>query len=95
MSLEENAVGQECVKKVEVYFCEVCQRYLSRVGPMEKGLEFHCRTRGHHRAYEEHQNGHKELEGRAQVIMKHQKLVVWFRLICFNFCRMKTAQRKN
>lgn len=67
MSLEENAIGQECVKKVEAFFCELCQRYLSRVEPLEKGLEFHCRTRSHHRAYEERGNGHKELEGGAEV----------------------------
>ncbi|XP_046652369.1 uncharacterized protein LOC124343190 isoform X2 [Daphnia pulicaria] len=66
VSLEETAVGQECVKKVEAFFCDVCQRYLSRVEPLEKGLEFHCRTRSHHRAYEEHQNGHKEFENCAE-----------------------------
>lgn len=66
MSLEETAVGQECVKKVEAFFCDLCQRYLSRVEPLEKGLEFHCRTRSHHRAYEERQNSHKELEGGAE-----------------------------
>ena len=77
MSLEENAVGQECVKKVEAFFCDVCQRYLSRVEPLEKGLEFHCRTRSHHHAYEERKNGHKELEDRAEVIVKYYWVSVW------------------
>lgn len=62
LSLEETAVGQELVKKVEAYFCEVCQRYLSRVEPLEKGLEIHCRTRSHHRAYEERQIDHIKTE---------------------------------
>ena len=59
VALEESPIGQEFVKKVEAFFCEVCQRYLSRVEPLEKGLEFHCRSRSHHRAYEERQNGGK------------------------------------
>uniref|UniRef100_A0A0P6ED96 Gelsolin-related protein of 125 kDa n=1 Tax=Daphnia magna TaxID=35525 RepID=A0A0P6ED96_9CRUS len=75
MSLEETAVGQECVKKVEAFFCDLCQRYLSRVEPLEKGLEFHCRTRSHHRAYEERQNSHKELEGGAEVRKSYNMLV--------------------
>lgn len=73
ISLEESPVGQEFVKKVEAFFCEVCQRYLSRVEPLEKGLEIHCRTRSHHQAFEERLNGdkvedHRTCEERMEVI---------------------------
>jgi len=54
-SLEEVVVGEEYVKKVEVYYCEICQRYLSRTEPIDKVLELHCRTRAHHHAVEEKQ----------------------------------------
>lgn len=53
VSLEDSPVGQDCVKKVEALYCDVCQRYLSRMEPTEKVLEVHCRTRAHHRAFEE------------------------------------------
>ena len=43
------------MKKVEVYYCEICQRYLSRTEPIDKVLELHCRTRAHHHAVEEKQ----------------------------------------
>merc|ERR1712071_514956 len=54
-SLEEVVIGEEFVKKVEVYYCEICQRYLSRTDPADKVLELHCRTRAHHHAVEEKQ----------------------------------------
>jgi len=54
-SLEEVVIGEEFVKKVEVYYCEICQRYLSRTEPADKVLELHCRTRAHHHAVEEKQ----------------------------------------
>lgn len=54
-SLEEVVIGEEYVKKVEVYYCEICQRYLSRTEPVDKVLELHCRTRAHHHAVEEKQ----------------------------------------
>lgn len=83
VSLEETAVGQEYVKKVEAYFCEVCQRYLSRAEPLEKGLEFHCRSRLHHRAFEERQNGSKVLdEDRTEVRNITSFLLFFYTLKC-------------
>ena len=61
LALEDDPVGSECIKKVEVHYCDVCQRYLSRAEPSEKVIELHCRTRIHHRAFEERQNGNKKV----------------------------------
>jgi len=62
-TLEENLVGEECVKKVEVYYCEICQRYLGRLENLEQVLEFHCRSPAHHRAFQERQNNCKANDG--------------------------------
>ena len=61
-ALEENPIGEECVKKVEVYFCELCQRYLGRLENLDRVLELHCRSSAHHRAFQERQNNSKPNE---------------------------------
>lgn len=55
--LEDNPVGQDCVKKVEAHYCDICKRYLSRAEPSEKVIELHCRTRFHHLAFEQLNQG--------------------------------------
>lgn len=51
MAFEETPVGQDFVKKIETYYCDVCKRYLARMEPLDKVIELHCRTRAHHTAY--------------------------------------------
>lgn len=98
ISLEESPVGQEFVKKVEAFFCEVCQRYLSRVEPLEKGLEIHCRTRSHHQAFEERLNGDKiqdrqTREERMEVLFNAIIFIVQDRLtICCVVIRTRTRR---
>ena len=64
-TLKENLVGEEYVKKVEVYFCEICQRYLGRLDNLDRVLELHCRSPAHHRAFlsQERQNNCKSNDG--------------------------------
>ena len=60
------AVGEEFVKKVEVYFCDVCQRYLNRTEPLDKVIELHCRSRAHHHAIEERRAASDEKDDKTE-----------------------------
>lgn len=60
------------MKKVEVYFCELCRRYLPRRDQPEKALSFHCRTRYHLQRYVRHRDD-KALRREAERI--HRKEV--------------------
>lgn len=53
MPLDNLSIGEEFVKKVEVFYCEVCRRHLNRTEPLEKVVDLHCRSQAHHRAMEE------------------------------------------
>lgn len=53
--LEDQPVGQQWVKEIQVMFCDACQRYLTRTEPLEKALELHCRSRAHHQATHQRQ----------------------------------------
>ncbi|XP_049833154.1 uncharacterized protein LOC126275441 isoform X1 [Schistocerca gregaria] len=44
-------LGAEYVKKVEVYFCDLCRLYLPRFDNPERELSIHCRTRTHLQRY--------------------------------------------
>jgi len=65
--LEDTPIGRECIQKVEAYFCDICQRYLSRMEPSEKVIELHCRTLVHHRAFEELREGESKTNGKLQL----------------------------
>lgn len=44
-------VGNEHVKKIEVYYCDLCRFYLPHLEDPEAALQKHCSTRNHLRAY--------------------------------------------
>ena len=59
--LEDTPVGQQWLKRVEVLYCDVCQRYLHRTeGDLDKVAELHCRSRVHHQATEEREQEAEE-----------------------------------
>lgn len=50
-SAQDVNVGNEHVKKVEVYYCELCRYYLPMKEEYEIALRKHCATRSHLRSY--------------------------------------------
>lgn len=44
-------VGNEHLKKVEVYYCDLCYYYLPHKKDQEAALKMHCNTKSHLRAY--------------------------------------------
>lgn len=44
-------VGSEHVKKIEVYYCDLCRFYLPHLEDPEAAMQKHCSTRNHLRAY--------------------------------------------
>lgn len=50
-SKAEINVGNEHVKKIEVYYCDLCRFYLPHLEDPEAALQKHCSTRNHLRAY--------------------------------------------
>lgn len=44
-------VGNEHVKKIEVFYCDLCRFYLPHLEDPEAALQKHCSTRNHLRAY--------------------------------------------
>lgn len=44
-------VGNEHLKKVEVYYCDLCYYYLPHKKDQEAALKIHCNTKSHLRAY--------------------------------------------
>lgn len=51
VSRNEINVGNEHVKKIEVFYCELCRYYLPHLEDPEAALQKHCSTRNHLRAY--------------------------------------------
>lgn len=50
--LDDNSnVGEEFIRRVEVFYCEVCRIYLPRHSDHERVLRIHCRTKNHLRCY--------------------------------------------
>lgn len=50
-SKPEINVGNEHMKKVEVYYCDLCRFYLPYKEEQESALKKHCGTRSHLRSY--------------------------------------------
>lgn len=50
-SKQEINVGNEHVKKVEVYYCELCRFYLPLTDDQTSALAKHCGSRSHLRSY--------------------------------------------
>jgi len=70
---QEINVGSEHVKKVEVYYCDLCYIYLPRKEDLEASLKRHCAGRTHLRAYVRHRDD-KNLRIQAERIhRKHQE----------------------
>lgn len=44
-------VGHEHVKKVEVYYCDLCRYYLPHLEDPEASMHKHCMSRNHLRSY--------------------------------------------
>uniref|UniRef100_A0A6M2DTG6 Uncharacterized protein n=1 Tax=Xenopsylla cheopis TaxID=163159 RepID=A0A6M2DTG6_XENCH len=58
-------VGSEHVRKIEVYYCELCKMYLPRHEEPEAALKKHCRIRTHLQRYVRHRDD-KELRKQAE-----------------------------
>lgn len=72
-SKPEINLGAEYVKKIEVYFCELCRLYLPRLDQPERALSIHCRTRTHLQRYVRYRDD-RALRTRAEKI-HHRKEV--------------------
>lgn len=66
-------LGSEYVKKIEVYFCELCRLYLPRLDQPERALSIHCRTRTHLQRYVRYRDD-RALRNKAEKI-HHRKEV--------------------
>ncbi|XP_021921495.1 zinc finger protein on ecdysone puffs-like isoform X2 [Zootermopsis nevadensis] len=72
-SKSEINLGSEYVKKIEVYFCELCRIYLPRLDQTERALSIHCRTRTHLQRYVRYRDD-RALRSKAEKI-HHRKEV--------------------
>lgn len=81
-------VGSEHVKKIEVYYCDLCRFYLPHLEDPEAALQKHCSTRNHLRAYLRYKEN-QSLKITAEMIHrrdnkeKHSKQdCEWLRTVC-------------
>jgi len=70
-SKHEINLGAEYVKKIEVYFCDLCRLYLPRLDQPERALAIHCRTRTHLQRYVRYRDD-RALRNKAEKI-HHRK----------------------
>jgi len=70
-SKHEINLGAEYVKKIEVYFCDLCRLYLPRLDQPERALAIHCRTRTHLQRYVRYRDD-RALRSKAEKI-HHRK----------------------
>ncbi|KAB0791644.1 hypothetical protein PPYR_10698 [Photinus pyralis] len=72
-SKEKIDVGIEQIRKVEVYYCELCKMYLPRVeeGGLEKNLSKHCKQRTHMQRYIRYKED-KELANHAERLQRKE-----------------------
>jgi hypothetical protein len=73
LMLFQFVLGSEYVKKIEVYFCELCRIYLPRLDQPERALSIHCRTRTHLQRYVRYRDD-RALRSKAEKI-HHRKEV--------------------
>lgn len=59
------------MKKIEVYFCDLCRLYLPRLDQPERALAIHCRTRTHLQRYVRYRDD-RALRNKAEKI-HHRK----------------------
>lgn len=72
-SKAEINVGTEHMRKVEVYYCDLCRFYLPHNEEQEAALKKHCGTRSHLRSYLRYK-GNQNLRLAAEKIhRKHQE----------------------
>lgn len=66
-------VGEEHVKKVDAYWCDLCHCYLSHNEEYETALKRHCSLRTHLKSYVRHRDN-KNLRKTAELIHKRHKV---------------------
>lgn len=66
-------VGNEHVKKIEVYYCDLCRYYLPHQDDAELALKKHCSTRGHLRAYLRYKENQSLRLAAEKIHRRHQE----------------------
>lgn len=70
---EEVNLGGEHVKKVEVYYCDLCRIYLNRKEDQEIALKKHCTMRSHLRAYVRYRDDRTLRKAAERIHKKHNE----------------------
>lgn len=66
-------VGNEHLKKVEVYYCDLCYYYLPHKKDQETSLKAHCNTKSHLRAYVRYRENQNLRLAAEKIHRKHQE----------------------
>lgn len=69
----EIIVGNEHLKKVEVYYCDLCYYYLPHKKDQEAALKIHCNTKSHLRAYVRYRENQNLRIAAEKIHRKHQE----------------------
>lgn len=72
-SKAEINVGNEHMKKVEVYYCELCRFYLPYNEEQESALKKHCGTRSHLRSYLRYKDNQNLRLAAEKIHRRHQE----------------------
>lgn len=72
-SKAEIIVGNEHLKKVEVYYCDLCYYYLPHKKDQEAALKIHCNSKGHLRAYVRYRENQNLRLAAEKIHRKHQE----------------------
>lgn len=72
-SKQDINVGNEHVKKIEVYYCELCHFYLPYNEEQEAALKKHCCSRGHLRTYLRYKENQSLRMAAERIHRKHQE----------------------
>lgn len=72
-SKAEINVGNEHMKKVEVYYCELCRFYLPYNEEQEAALKKHCGTRSHLRSYLRYKDNQNLRLAAEKIHRRHQE----------------------
>lgn len=66
-------VGNEHMKKVEVYYCDLCRFYLPYNEEQEAALKKHCGTRSHLRSYLRYKENQNLRMAAEKIHRRHQE----------------------
>lgn len=72
-SKPEINVGNEHMKKVEVYYCDLCRFYLPYNEEQEAALKKHCGTRSHLRSYLRYKENQNLRLAAEKIHRRHQE----------------------